>query len=111
MKLQIPDEIIIFSYLFDTSLPLINDTYPHLVLSEPEAKLNDPLLPPADGPIDIVASFLLLTSYSLLNIMSAPSLLNDNKPNVKLNNYQSLPNDTSVFIIIDPPVPFSPDST
>ena len=43
--------------------------------------------------------------------MSAPPLLNDNKPNVKLNNYQSLPNDISMFIIINPPVPFSPDST
>ena len=42
--------------------------------------------------------------------MSAPPLLNDNKPNVKLNNYQSLPDDISMFIIITP-VPFSLDST
>ena len=42
--------------------------------------------------------------------MSVPPLLNNNKSNVKLNNYQSLSDDTSMFIIIDPPVSFSSSS-
>ena len=110
-ELQIPDEIITLPYLSDHSLPLINDIYPHVVLPESEAKLNDHPLPLTYAPVHIVASSSLLTNDSLPTILSARSLLTDDKPNVKLNNYQSLPDDTSIFIIMGPPVSFSSDLT
>ena len=111
MELLIPDEIITLPYLSDPLLPLINDTYPPVVLPEPEAKINAPPLPPTDEPADIVVSPPLLTNDSPSIIVSASPLLNDDTLNVKFSNYQSLSDGTSVFIIIVSLVPFSPDST
>ena len=81
-----------------------------IVLPESEAKLNDSPLLLAGEPTNIGVSLQLLTNDSPPTIVSALPLLNGDKPNVKLNNYQSLSDDISVFIIIGPPVPFSLDS-
>ena len=110
MELLIPDEIITLPYLSDPPLPIINDIVPPIVLPESEAKLNDSPLLLAGEPTNIGVSLQLLTNDSPPTIVSALPLLNGDKPNVKLNNYQSLSDDISVFIIIGPPVPFSLDS-
>ena len=47
-----------------SNLPLspINDTYPPVLLPEPEAKLNTNQLSPTDKPADILSSHPLLTN-------------------------------------------------
>ena len=94
VELRIPDKILSHPSMSDPPLPPINDTDRLIVLFEPEAKLNAPPLPSADEPADIVASTPLLTNNSPLTIVTAPSLLSGDDPNIKLNNPPSPSDDT-----------------
>ena len=65
----------------------------------------------ADKPVDIVASDSLLTNYLLLTIVTNSTQLNDDKPDVKLNNPLPPYDDTSTLIVTDSSFPLFLEST
>ena len=64
-----------------------------------------------DKPVDIVASDSLLTNYSPLTIVTNSTQLNDDKPDVKLNNPLPPYDDTSTLIVTYSSFPLSLEST
>ena len=59
----------------------------------------------------MVASPPILTNNPFPTIVTYPLLLNDDEPDVKLNNPLSSSDDIPAIIKADPPVPLSPELT
>ena len=109
VELLIPNEILTQPPMFDPPLLPTNDIDTHIVLSEPESKIDSPPLPPADELADIVSSPPLLTNDSPPTTVDVPLLLSDDDSDTKINNYLSSSNDTPTLIKTDPPVTLSPE--
>ena len=60
MEILIYNEILKPPHMFDFILPPINNTDPHILFPEPEAKLDTNQLLPEDEPTDIQTLYHLL---------------------------------------------------